>query len=143
MFFLKCIWRKSEGKWISWHATNPIFVRFLSIWQEKECMPEPGFEPGTSCMWSQRANHSATATTYRKWEILKCHFTLFTKLQTQFLSEMKYATFNFKYFKIHFGIRINKVFQYLLFINYFLHLEHPVDTQSISRKMPKHRNLAK
>ena len=62
---LKCICWKSEGKLSSWHATNPIFVRFLSIWQEKKCMPSPGFEPQTSCMWSQCANHSATATSYR------------------------------------------------------------------------------
>ena len=62
----------------SGHATNPIFVRFFSIWQEKESMPSPGFEPWTSCMWNQCANHSATATSYRNYQILKCHFTLFT-----------------------------------------------------------------
>ena len=49
-------------------AGGQIFVRFFSIWEEKEDMPSPGFEPQSSCMLSQRANHSATTASYDTFE---------------------------------------------------------------------------
>ena len=36
-------------------TVSTFFVGFWSVWQQKEWLPSPGFEPQTYCMWSQCA----------------------------------------------------------------------------------------